>query len=45
MSGEPDTIGWDEFQQAYCDYHIPERVMEMKADEFYVLKQGAMIVN
>jgi hypothetical protein len=42
---DPKSITWDEFQEAFRDYHIPEGIMEMKADEFHALKQGAMTVN
>jgi hypothetical protein len=27
-------IGWDEFVEAFRDHHIPEAVMDRKADEF-----------
>jgi hypothetical protein len=27
-------IGWDEFVEAFRDHHIPEAMMDRKADEF-----------
>jgi hypothetical protein len=42
---EPEAITWEEFKEAFRNYHIPEGVMEMKAEEFRSLKQGAMTVN
>ena len=36
---------WEEFIEEIHNYHIPERIMEMKAEEFRYLRQGAMIVN
>jgi len=39
---DPENITWDEFQEAFREYHIPEGIMEMKAEEFRNLKQGAM---
>ena len=44
-SENPENITWDEFQEAFCEYHIPEGIMEMKAEEFRNLKQGAMTVT
>src|SRR6266508_787497 len=41
----PAAITWAEFQEEFCKYHIPEGIMEMKADEFRSLRQGAMTVN
>jgi hypothetical protein len=43
-SENPEDITWEEFHGAFREYHIPEGIMEMKAEEFYNLKQGAMIV-
>jgi hypothetical protein len=42
---DPNSIKWDQFQEAFRDYHIPEGIIEMKANEFRALKQGAMTVN
>src|SRR6266542_2426601 len=42
---DPAAITWIEFQEEFCKYHIPEGIMEMKADEFRSLKQGAMTAN
>jgi hypothetical protein len=38
-------IGWDEFVETFKDYHIPEAVMDGKADEFRHLKMGGMTVQ
>jgi hypothetical protein len=38
-------IEWDEFVEAFRDHHIPEAVMDMKADEFQHLKMGGMTVQ
>lgn len=43
-SKDPNTITWSEFREAFRDYHIPESIMEMKAEEFRNLKQGPMSV-
>ena len=37
-SENPENITWDEFQEAFREYHIPEGIMEMKAEEFHNLK-------
>lgn len=42
---ELDDITWDGFQRAFREYHIPEGVMDIKADEFRTLKQESMTVN
>ncbi len=42
---DPAAITWAEFQEEFRKYHIPEGIMEMKADEFRSLKQGAMTAN
>jgi len=44
-SENPENITWDEFQEAFREYHTPEGIMEMKAEEFRNLKQGAMTVT
>jgi hypothetical protein len=44
-SENPENITWDEFQEAFHEYDIPEGIMEMKAKEFRNLKQGAMMVT
>jgi hypothetical protein len=41
----PEDITWEEFMGEFRKYHIPEGVMEMKAEEFRYLRQGAMTVN
>ena len=33
-SENPENITWEEFQEAFHEYHIPEGIMEMKAEEF-----------
>jgi hypothetical protein len=38
-------IGWDAFVEAFGDHHIPEAVMDKKADEFRHLKMGGMSVQ
>jgi hypothetical protein len=38
-------IGWDEFVEAFRNHHIPEAVMDKKADEFRHLKMGGMTVQ
>ncbi|XP_066374104.1 uncharacterized protein [Miscanthus floridulus] len=42
---DPEAITWEEFIEEFHNYHIPKGVMEMKAEEFCYLKQGAMTVN
>jgi hypothetical protein len=41
---QPDPLhfGWDEFVEAFRSHHIPEAVMDRKADEFRYLKMGSM---
>jgi hypothetical protein len=39
---DPLHIGWDKFVVAFCNHHIPEAVMDRKADEFRHLKMGGM---
>src|SRR3954465_15872197 len=31
---------WEEFKQRFCEYHVPESVMELKRREFEELQQG-----
>jgi hypothetical protein len=38
-------IGWDKFVEAFRDHHIPEAMMDRKADEFWHLKMGGMSVQ
>src|SRR5207244_2302261 len=33
------------FKEEFRKYHVPERLIELKVDEFRALKQGAMTVN
>jgi hypothetical protein len=42
---DPLHIRWDEFVEAFRDHHIPEAVMDRKADEFRHLKMGGMTVQ
>jgi hypothetical protein len=42
---DPLHIGWDEFVEAFRNHHIPEAVMDRKADEFRHLKMGGMSVQ
>jgi hypothetical protein len=42
---DPEAITWEAFMEEFCNYHITEGIMKMKAEEFHYLKQGAMTVN
>jgi hypothetical protein len=42
---DPLHIGWDEFVEAFRDHHIPEAVMDRKADKFRHHKMGGMSVQ
>jgi hypothetical protein len=42
---DPLHIGWDEFVVAFRNHHIPEAVMDRKADEFRHHKMGGMSVQ
>jgi len=42
---EPEAITWQEFMEEFREYHIPEGIMEIKAEEFRSLRQGPMTVN
>jgi hypothetical protein len=46
FDSHPDLlhIEWDEFVDAFRDQHVPEAVMDRKADEFWHLKMGGMTV-
>jgi len=45
MAGnDAEIITWEEFQDEFRRYHIPKEAMYRKADEFRVLKQGAMTI-
>jgi len=41
---DPNAITWREFVEAFREYHIPEGIMDIKADEFRNLRQGPMTV-
>jgi Retrotransposon gag protein len=43
-SENSEEIYWEEFQEVFREYHIPEGIIEMKAEEFRNLKQGTMTV-
>jgi hypothetical protein len=42
---DPEAITWEEFIEEFRNYHIPKGIMEMKAEEFRYLRQGAMTLN
>jgi hypothetical protein len=42
---EPDAIMWQEFIDAFHDYHILDGIIEIKEEEFRNLRQGSMTVN
>jgi len=44
-ANEPDTITWQEFVEAFHEYHIPDGITEIKAKKFHSLIQRSMIVN
>ena len=44
-ANEPEAITWQEFMEKFYEYHIPEGIMEIKAEEFHSLRQGPMMVN
>ena len=44
-ANEPDAITWQEFVEAFHEYHIPIGIMEIKAKEFHSLRQGPMTMN
>jgi hypothetical protein len=37
---DPINISWDEFAEAFTEYHIPKGIMEAKAEEFCNIKMG-----
>jgi hypothetical protein len=41
---DADVITWQEFIDAFRDYHIPDGIMEIK-EEFRNLRQGTMTIN
>ena len=45
VANEPDAITWQDFVEAFFEYHILEGIMEIKAENFCSLRQGPMIVN
>lgn len=45
MHPDPGRITWEEFTEAFREYHVPEGVMEAKVEEFKNLTQGSMKVQ
>ena len=37
---EGHQVTWAEFREAFCDYHIPKSLLNIKRDEFRRLRQG-----
>jgi hypothetical protein len=37
---DPANISWEEFAEAFTEYHIPKGIMEAKAEEFCNIKMG-----
>jgi len=42
---DPTNIGWMEFAQAFCKYHLMEGTMEAKVEEFRNLQMGTTLVR
>ncbi|CAN6172181.1 unnamed protein product [Urochloa humidicola] len=42
---DPANISWDEFVEAFTEHHIPEALMDRKAEEFRKLTMGSMTVQ
>jgi hypothetical protein len=42
---DPANISWEEFAEAFTEYHIPKGIMEAKAEEFRNIKMGKDRVN
>jgi len=42
---DPEHISWDEFVEAFTEYHIPEGVLDSKEDEFRNLRQKGDTVH
>jgi hypothetical protein len=42
---DPANIGWTEFAQAFCEYHLMEGTMEAKVEVFRNLQMGTMLVQ
>ena len=42
---EPEAITWQQIMEKFHEYHIPEGIKEIKAEEFHSLRQGPMTVN
>jgi hypothetical protein len=38
------TVTWQEFRESFRAYHIPEGMIELKAEEFRSLTQGSLSV-
>jgi hypothetical protein len=41
----PEAITWEEFRNNFCHYHVPERLMIVRKEEFLPLKQGPLSVS
>ena len=37
VANEPEASTWQEFMEKFYEYHIPEGIMEIKAEEFHSL--------
>lgn len=44
-AADMNLIDWEEFEQAFREYHIPEGIIDMKKEEFRKPHQGSMTVN
>ena len=44
-ANELEAIIWQEFVEKFHEYHIPEGILEIKAEEFHSLRQGPMTLN
>jgi hypothetical protein len=43
---DPEAITWEEFNESFRRYHVPEGLMIVKKEEFLALKQGpCLLVN
>lgn len=42
---KPDAITWQDFVEEFRQYHIPEGIIDIKAEEFRSLRQGPMTIN
>ena len=42
---ELEAITWQELVEGFHEYHIPEEILDIKAEEFHSLRQGPVTVN